>query len=348
MIRLNLAAMLTGLGHVIPAVGATPHEDVMAQAAPPPDYASSANWVTLPAAAKAASVDVFYVHPTTYRSAKGEWNQTPGDVEADRWTYESVILRQGSAFSGCCRVWAPRYRAASINALLSDAYRDEAFALAYTDIERAFDWFLANVSKGRPFILAGHSQGAKHIADLLEKRIDGTVLQKRMVAAYVIGINLARGEFGPRRFKSVPICTRPARTGCALQWNTVMAGSDLAAKLVAYRRFYTTKYGTQDGWEPVCINPVTYDIDKPAALSAQALGAAPGAPGLGPMKPLRRGAVAVRCESGLAVVALAPGLDLEPFPGGTMHSHDIGLFFADVRANAARRVKAWIARSHRK
>ncbi|WP_082356172.1 DUF3089 domain-containing protein [Novosphingobium sp. AAP83] len=327
---------------------ATPREDIAAQAAAAPDYTSPANWAAGPAAAKSGPVDVFYVHPTTFRSAKGEWNQRPGDAVADQWTDESVIVRQGGAFEGCCRVWAPRYRAASFNALQSEAHRDEAFALAYGDVERAFDWFLANVSKGRPFILAGHSQGGKHISDLLEKRIDGTALQTRMVAAYIIGINLAGGEFGPRRFKSVPICAKPAQTGCAVQWNAVMAGSDPTPMLDAYRRFYATRYGTEDGWEPVCVNPVTFDLGKPASLSSQALGAAPGVPGLGPMKPLRAGAVAVKCERGLAIVYLAPGLDLAPGPGGSMHFHDVGLFFADVRANAALRAKAWVLAHRRK
>lgn len=340
-----LAAALAG---IVPASAASPREEIATRAAPPPDYALPANWAAGPAAAKAGAVDVFYVHPTTFRSAKGEWNQTPGEAQSDRWTDESVIVRQGGAFGGCCRVWAPRYRAASFNALQSEAHRDEAFAFAYADVERAFDWFLANVSKGRPFILAGHSQGGKHISDLLEKRIDGTALQGRMVAAYIIGINLAQGEFGPRRFKSVPICAKPAQTGCAVQWNAVMAGSDPAPMLGAYRRFYAARYGTEDGWEPVCVNPVTFDLGKPASLSAQALGAVPGAPGLGPMQPLRASAVAVKCERGLAMVYPAPGLDLAPGPGGSMHFHDVGLFFADVRANAALRAKAWVAAHRRK
>lgn len=344
----GLMALAVALVGIAPASAANPRDEVAAQAAPAPDYAQPANWAAGPSAAKAGPVDVFYVHPTTFRSAKGEWNQTPGDPEADRWTDESVIVRQGGAFAGCCRVWSPRYRAASFNALQSEAHRDEAFALAYGDVERAFDWFLANVSKGRPFILAGHSQGGKHISDLLEKRIDGTKLQKRMVAAYIIGINLAQGEFGPRRFKSVPICAKPAQTGCALQWNAIMAGSDTAPMLAAYKRYYAARYSMEDGWKPVCVNPVTFDLDKPASLSAQALGAAPGAPGLGPMKPLRAGAVAVTCESGLAVVYPAPGLELAPGPGGSMHFHDVGLFFADVRANAALRAKTWAAANRRK
>lgn len=170
----GLIALALALVGSLPAIAATPREDIAARAAPAPDYALPANWAAGPDAPSAGPVDVFYVHPTTFRSDKGEWTQTPGDPAADKWTDESVIVRQGGAFAGCCRVWAPRYRAASFNALQSEAHRDEAFAFAYADVERAFDWFLANVSKGRPFILAGHSQGGKHISDLLEKRIDGT------------------------------------------------------------------------------------------------------------------------------------------------------------------------------
>ena len=119
------------------------------------------------------------------------------------------------------------HRAATAKAFTSPAGRDAAFELAFSDIERAFDWYLAHENHGRPFIIAGHSQGAFHMATLLERRIDGTPLQRQMVAAYIIGINLAEGDFG-RRFKAVPPCPRPADTGCVVQFEAILAGSDVA------------------------------------------------------------------------------------------------------------------------
>ena len=119
------------------------------------------------------AVDVFYVHPTTSKSRK-VWNQDMADAAENRWVDESVVARQASVFSDCCRVFSPRYRAATAKAFASPAGRDAAFALAYSDIERAFDWYLAHENQGRPFIIAGHSQGAFHMATLLERRIDGT------------------------------------------------------------------------------------------------------------------------------------------------------------------------------
>ncbi len=330
--------------------------DVAGQAVSPPDYDDPSNWAAGPGgagiaanvpegatpAATAPRVDVFYVHPTTYKSKTGKWNQDPADPEASKWSDESVVQRQASAFNACCSIWSPRYRAASSNALMSPSHTKAAFALAYTDVDRAFDWFLKNVSKGRPFIIVGHSQGAKHIGDLLEKRIAGTPLEKRMVAAYIIGINIAKGEV-PLRFKDVPVCDHPDQTGCLVQWNSILAGTNLDPVVAAYEKSFTDMYGNRPGKEMVCVNPVTFDTSQPDSLSAQAKGAVPGSPGFGPMEPLRVGAVAARCERGLLVVYPAPGLGLEPLPGtGVMHYHDIGLFWADVRANAALRASAWL------
>ena len=147
-------------------------------------------------------VDVFWIHPTTTRS-QTEYNHDPLDPQVLKWTEESAVQRQGSAFSACCRILAPRYRAATTKALADPANREKAFALAYSDVERAFDWYMAHENRGRPFIISGHSQGGAHTTSLLEKRIKGTKLQRRMVAAYVIGINLMEGDLSPRLAGSV-------------------------------------------------------------------------------------------------------------------------------------------------
>lgn len=331
-------------------------QDGVAAAAPPvPDYALVTSWAAGPGgpgasaavpagaspAAKNAQVDVFYIHPTTSRGVPGQWNQGIEDVQANRWVDESVVARQASVFSACCRVFAPRYRAATFTAFASPAMQKAAFALAYSDVQRAFDWYLAHENKGRPFIIAGHSQGAFHIATLLEQRIDGTPLQKQMVGAWIIGINLAEGEFG-RRFHHVSLCNKPSQTGCVLQWNALLAGADVTAASARSAQLYVDKYGDGPGKMTACINPLTFDRSRPAGLSADSRGAVPGSPGFGALKPLRTGAVAARCENGLLVVYPAPGLDLAPLPGGVMHYHDYGLFYEDIRKNAVLRAKAFL------
>jgi Protein of unknown function (DUF3089) len=334
--------------------------EVAAMSPPPPDYATAAAWsagpfgpgpaATVPQgatpAARGAAVDVFYVHPTTSKSRE-VWNQDIADAAENRWADESVVARQASAYNGCCRVFSPRYRAATAKAFTSPAGRDAAFALAFSDVERAFDWYLAHENKGRPFIIAGHSQGAFHMATLLERRIQGTALQRQMVAAYIIGINLAEGEFGPR-FKTVKPCTRPADTGCVVQFEAILAGSDVAKAAGIAQSTFVAKYGDLPGKQSVCLNPLTFDARRPAAPAQASQGAVPGEPGFGAVRGLVRGKVAAHCEQGLLVVDVDPALDLKPLPGGSMHYHDFGLFYADIRADAVRRARAFRRHGGRK
>ncbi|MDZ5649741.1 DUF3089 domain-containing protein [Nitrospirillum sp. BR 11828] len=349
--HLLLAACLAAT----PALGAPAFEE---QTPPPaPDYALAASWAAGPAgpgasaavpkgaspAAKDAPADVFFIHPTTFKS-DSRWNQDVADGKTNAWTDASVIARQASVFNACCRVFAPRYRQASF---MNDGRggRDKALLLAYGDIERAFDYYLEHENHGRPFILAGHSQGGWMVARLLEKRIDGTPLAARMVAAYTIGMNVAEGEFG-LRYKSLSVCDQPLQTGCVLQWNAVLPSTDLAAVAARSEKVFTDTYGDVPGATAVCVNPLTFDRAKPVAPEGASKGAVPGAPVEGPLKPLMRGAVAAKCDRGFLVVEPRPALDLAPLPGGVMHYHDYGLFYADVRENAKRRVAAFLKAQH--
>lgn len=318
---------------------------------PAPDYAVSTSWAAGPfgpgasaavpggatRAARSPRVDVFYVHPTTDLS-KTHWNQDVADAKTNAWTDASVIARQASVFNACCRVFAPRYRQAST--LNANGEREKALDLAYGDVARAFDVFLRTHSHGRPFIIAGHSQGAWLIARLIEEKIDGTPLEARMVAAYVVGINVAEGDFG-LRYKHVPACATPVQTGCIVQWNSLLPSADLSGMATRYEAAFVGKHGDLPGKTTLCINPLTFDRSKPMAGSALARGAVPGDPGEGAMQPLVKKAVAAHCDRGLLIVTPSSALGLKPLPGGAMHYHDIGLFYADVRANAVLRCNAY-------
>ncbi len=327
---------------------------LFADATPPPapDYAVAANWVAGPAgpgasaavpkgaaaAAKNPPADVFYIHPTTFRSTT-QWNQDLSDTATNAWTDASVIARQASVFNGCCRVYAPRYRQASF--LDRAGGRMQALGLAYKDIEAAFDYYIAHYNEGRPFIVAGHSQGGFMVAELLAKRITGTPLKDRMVAAYSIGIGVAEGE-PAIRFPDVTPCRTSTQTGCLIQWNAMLSDADLAKASARYAGYFADRFGKAADPTPVCINPVTFDAARPASTAGQAKGAVPGDPGEGPLRPLMKGAVAARCVGGLLSVTPAAALGLKPLGGGVMHYHDYGLFYEDVRVNAKQRVAAWL------
>lgn len=339
----------------------TPVGTPASMAPPAPDYALAQNWAARPgsvgaadavaggaiAAARAAGVDVFYVHPTTDKSTT-QWNQDVADAAVDRWTDDSVIARQAGAFNACCRVFAPRYRQSTVAAFRDPVIRKAAFAVAYGDVVRAFDDYLRRDNHGRPFILVGHSQGASHIAELLEERIDGTHLARQLVAAYVIGGGLTEGDFG-RSLKSIPACDTPAQTGCVAAWNSVLETMPNPQKFAALiESGYVERYGDVPGKTLTCINPLTFDRSKPSAPATASRGAVPGTPGVGPLKPLVRHQVAAHCDNGMLRVTPAASLDLTPLPGGSMHYHDIGLFYEDVRENAVLRARAYLKQHHAK
>jgi hypothetical protein len=183
----------------------SPDQPFSAATAPPaPDYALPGAWAAwpgrpskadaVPAGASAAidptkaGADVFFIHPTTYL-ANQKWNAAydePG--RASQGVDTGVLANQASVFNACCRIYAPRYRQATFIAFIKDTPDGEAaIDLGYQDVLRAFDYYIAHENHGRPFIIASHSQGSLHALRLLQERVVGTPLAKRLVAAYVVG-----------------------------------------------------------------------------------------------------------------------------------------------------------------
>lgn len=350
-------ALLAGTAAVAQAPQPAPPPPFDSQPAPPaPDYAQDSVWAALPGVAGPAqsvptgrklartrlSADVFYVHPTTYRTPD-RWNQSLDNAAINRWTDASVIARQAAVFNQCCNVFAPRYRQASFLAT-RDRFMEgdggKAYALAYSDVLRAFDQWQAKRNRSRPFFLAGHSQGGEMLMRLLADRIDGKPLQRRMVAAFAIGIDLSEGYFGTR-YRTLRPCDRPAQVNCVLTWNAVTPQADLDLLSTMAGARFVHRQGTETGRQSLCINPLTFDRAKPTAPRSAAKGAAPGDPGEGPVRALVAGAVAARCDRGFLVTDADPALELAPLPGGSLHYHEYGLFYADIQANAALRLRAW-------
>ena len=113
-----------------------------------------------------AAVDVFFVHSSSYVGSR--WNAPADDPTVVEATDRVGTGIQAAAFSGCCAIHAPRYRQANLTAFYRPSPDgDRAIALAYEDVRYAFEAFEARRAPGRPFILAGHSQGSVHAERLL-------------------------------------------------------------------------------------------------------------------------------------------------------------------------------------
>ena len=198
--------------------------------APPkvPNYFNEKYWSALPNRVDAADVipkseswvedtlkqvDVFYVHPTMYRKGK-TWNADVDDEKMNKKVDDKPVHYQASVFNRSCRVYAPRYRQATVEVFYEETEDGEkALELAYADVKRAFEYYLKNYNQGRPIIIASHSQGTRHCRKLLKEYFDGTRLQSKLVAAYVIGF-----EVNPDRYEQLPVCSTANQTGCYVSW----------------------------------------------------------------------------------------------------------------------------------
>jgi hypothetical protein len=323
-----------------------------------PDYSQRESWAALPDRADSAdalmkfgvidqqasaAVDVFFVHPTTYFGT-GNWNQALDNEPVNQLTDSFVMRGQASVFNSCCRIYAPRYRQATIYSFLDrSGSGGAALQVAYGDVERAFEYFLQHFSQGRPFILASHSQGTVHLRTLLEQHITGTSLRDRLVAAYAIGFSIDAGEFA-KAVPDVPVCQNAGQTGCIVSWNAV------GPKV--------TKYTDTRG--NICVNPLTWKADGahadaslnvgsvsyPARFTGSPESAAAMLKEIIEAQPiLERGVADAQCVDGMLVIKEIHSMLYASRPMGrdNYHIYDYHLFAMNLRNNAELRVAQYLA-----
>lgn len=281
---------------------------------------------------------VFFIHPTSYL-AREHWNG-PIDDKDTRNRTALFVRGMASAFNGEAAVFAPYYRQAAFGSFLVNRPETlKARAVAYGDVRAAFRAFVAAVPADAPIVLAGHSQGALHLMHLLQDEVKDTPLAGRIVAAYMIGWPVSPTHDLPQT--GLPACTAPDQTRCAMSWLSFAEPADARMMLDTYRAEPGLD-GKAKGTEPVlCTNPLNG-------------GAAPDAPGtanLGTMLPsvdLKTGkllklGIPARCDAKTGLLMIGEPPDLGPYvlPGNNYHVYDIPLFWANVRADIARREAAW-------
>ena len=300
-----------------------------------PDYTDSANWAALPTREDSADViptgmsldensrvkvDVFFVHPTTYISPSN-WNQPLDNERANEITDSWVMRDQASVFNGCCAVYAPRYRQATLYSFVDTSEvknGEQALELAYSDVRTAFRYFIENNNEGRPFILAAHSQGSFHSDRLIKEEIVGTELAQRMVAAYPIGFSID-GSNG------LDICSQPEQIRCQVSWNTNTKNADVILGNLG----------------DICVNPLTWQTAEDRATFEKNLGGVVFTAG-GEIEP---GVTDAKCSNGQLIISEVKSdkYTLMAFGPGNYHVYDYSLFHMNLRENIDQRVAAYMS-----
>jgi hypothetical protein len=283
---------------------------------------------------------VFFVHPTSYLGRE-HWNASLDDTDAQARA-RLFVKGLASPFGEAREIWAPRYRQAAIAAFLSNSPdAQQALDLAYSDVSKAFDEFLAHVAPDTPIVLAGHSQGALLVDELLRKRIAGTPLEARIAVAYPIGwpISVQHDLLA----LGLPACARADQAGCIVTWSSFAEPAEPGMLLERYETSAGFDGATRGDKGLLCINPLTGTMNGTAPASANLGTLVPNADlSNGKLVP---GAVSARCGSrGLLLIGDPPHLGPYVLPGNNYHVYDIPLFWENLRQDVARRMRIWAAR----
>lgn len=200
---------------------------------------------------KDSLADVFFIYPTSYTDRKmpDGWNADIDDEKINEKTDNGAILYQASVFNKYCRVFAPRYRQASLVAFYTSDKKaaETALNLAYEDVKNAFEYYLENYNHRRPIIIASHSQGTWHAGKLLKEFFEGKPLQKQLICAYIIGLPVFENYFS-----ELKPCEDSAATGCFVSWRTFEEG-------------YKAPYIQKEKLKAFVVNPLTWTMDTTRA-----------------------------------------------------------------------------------
>jgi hypothetical protein len=248
-----------------------------ARAPAPVGYADPASWLCLPGRADAcgradldttviqpdgstriehfrldpdAPIDCFYVYPTVSLDPGGNASMQAEPQEI------GVVEQQFARFGSVCRTYAPLYRQVTLTAL-RDALKGKPIptdrAMAYDDVKRAWDYYLAHDNHGRGVVLIGHSQGSLILAQLVKREIVGKPIEKRLLSVILAGYRLQVpvGKDVGGDFKSIPLCRAASQIGCAINFASFRATNPPPPD----EKIFAISSGA--GLEAACTNPAS-------------------------------------------------------------------------------------------
>ena len=200
-------------------------------------------------------VDVFFIYPTMHSNKNDtSWNADIFDQNTRNYVLNSTIKYQSSAWYATGNLYVPFYRQAHLRVFRQSFWENggkQAYEMAYQDVKAAFKLFLEEFNDGKPIIIAGHSQGAGHAKRLLQDFFDNKPLQKKLVAAYLIGTKIKSEDFD-----NIKLMQEANETGGFVSWNTF--------RLMSERKTKNAILTVSSDWikDAQCINPITWNNDK--------------------------------------------------------------------------------------
>ena len=301
-----------------------------------PDYAKAECWYRFPKVTR--DVDTFYIYSTVYFAANaGDPDYAALDNAEMLSGVEVEHAIKSSVFQDATNLFIPYYRQAGMT-LAGLTWKktgaiDEAISgMPYGDITAALDYYFENCNQGRPFIIAGHSQGSA-ILRLVLKGYFGAHPEyyERMVAAYAIGYSITKEDLEENRH--LKFATGETDTGVIISWHAEgprSAETDfISAAMLPHG---------------IAINPLNWKRDETYAPASMNLGSI--------VMDEKTGETEIRDIGGDAQVSLARGTvvtharatanEMVEFSGPeSFHQDDYSIFYNNIRDNVAKRIAAY-------
>lgn len=296
------------------------------------DYSNADNWLARPEDPD-KTVDLIYFYPTVFSPADpGVSVISDIDDAAMRKMAALAFDKQATAFAGCCNMYAPFYRQldASYSLTLSEEDHGQLFGyMVSQDATAAMDYYFEYENNGRPFILAGHSQGSETVLYLLTGYFKThPEYYSRMIAAYVIGYSVTDSVLNAN--PHLKFAEDEADIGVIISWNTEgpeNIGRHNAVVLEGARS----------------INPVNWKTDSTYASAEENRGSRINGEILYGIADAQidpeRGTVITHADQAYAVTMPAALL----FGPASFHLNDYDLYYVNIAENAQKRIDTYFS-----
>lgn len=209
---------------------------------------------------------------------------------------------------------------------------------------RAFDRYIEERNQGRPFLLAGHSQGSTHALRLLQEKVIGTPLQERLVAAYLVGMAV------PGEIPGIRSSRTAVDTGVVISWTSYTRRGDPRFLTRDMAIWFGGEYRKAEGLPLVQVNPLSWGLNGKEVPASMNPGSVPFYDPVGGPPPLIPGVTGADASGRVLIIdtpavrgfpGAGPGMPILNADFGDFHDYDYVLFYESIRRNAIDRVKAF-------
>ena len=311
-----------------------------------PDYATAEAWVRHPAGtAREHEADVLFFLSTIYDDAEGpRWGQFAATPDGAEQARELCDISAG-CFETVADVWVPTWRQlnrVALNPTNPAAARAELAAPdspARRDLFAALDAFFSSLPPSRPYVLAGHGQGAELVKLALSDYLPAHPEHiPQLVAAYIAGTTLSQNFLDALPYP-LPFATGPADVPAIVAWNTE-GGDNLNVRL---------SYAITPGETNLVINPLLWTTTTTPVPSSLNNGAfMPGPGGTWTLETPGPADAAINPFHGTLICTPfvdMPDLRSDPalFGPDSFHDLDYAFYFLNLRSNVATRIAAFLS-----